>query len=90
MVALTSYENPTSQEERSEQFAKAEEFVRDYALSFPTAITDDDSIYRGYMVRSLPSAGLAQDSPKRSSVSSSASPARLTCVAWKQAHRSQL
>ncbi len=61
VVALTKYDEPDDEAARRSELAKARDFVRDRGLTFPAAITTDAGIYRGFMVRSLPSAALIDD-----------------------------
>ena len=55
---MTRYDEPEEETARQSEFAKAQGFIRDREPTFPAAITSDMSVYRGFMVRSLPSSAL--------------------------------
>lgn len=58
VVAVTRYDRPDDQEERRSDFAKAQRFLADRRITYPTAITDRDDVYRAYRVPSPPGMAL--------------------------------
>jgi len=55
IVALTRYDHPEDEEERRSDFDKARKFLAGRDITYPTAITDRDDLYRSYRTSSPPS-----------------------------------
>jgi len=62
VVAVTKYDNPEDEDARSSDFAKATEFLDKRGMTYPSAITDRDDIYRAFRVASPPGAVLINGS----------------------------
>lgn len=61
VLSVTRYDRPDDPAERESDFAKARKFLNRRGHTFPSAITDDDELYRAYDVPGPPAVVLVDD-----------------------------
>jgi thiol-disulfide isomerase/thioredoxin len=61
VVAVTRYDDPDDEAERSSDFDKAQSFLTSREITYPTAITDRLDLYQAYKTASPPSTYLVDD-----------------------------